>query len=85
MVLLGYTHFSVLPRPDRRLGAVTEVGIDGASLLNLDRAGFEWVFDPRVPATQQTRPAVYAGNDFDRGHLVHRLGVIGSSAPRHRR
>jgi len=41
MVLLGYTHFSVLLRPDRGLGAVTEVGIDGASLLKLHRAGFE--------------------------------------------
>jgi len=40
MVLLGYTHFSVLLRSDRGLGAVTEVGIDGASLLKLHRAGF---------------------------------------------
>ncbi len=36
-VLLGYTHFSVLMRPDRRLAAVTGVGIDGATLRDLKR------------------------------------------------
>ncbi len=76
VVLLGYTHFSVLLRPDRRLAAVTGVGIDGAGLRDLGRAGIEWVLDPRVPVDQQTGPGVYAGNDFDRGHLVRRRDPV---------
>ena len=76
VVLLGYTHFSMLLRPDRRLAAVTGVGIDGATLLELDRAGIDWAYDPRVPVDQQTGPTVYAGNDFDRGHLVRRRDPV---------
>jgi endonuclease G len=38
-VLLPSTHFSVLMRSDKRLAAVTAVGIDGEKLVDLDRAG----------------------------------------------
>jgi DNA/RNA endonuclease G (NUC1) len=31
-VVLDYTHFSTLHRPDRRLAAATAVGIDGAAI-----------------------------------------------------
>jgi endonuclease G len=41
-VLLPYTHFSVLMRLDKRLAAVTGVGIDGSMLMDLDRAGISW-------------------------------------------
>ena len=75
-VRLDYTHFSVLMRPDRRLAAVTGVGIDGALLQDLPRAGIEWRLDPRLPAEQQTGGAVYAGNDLDRGHLVRRSDAV---------
>jgi endonuclease G len=71
-LLLTYTHFSVLMRPDRKLATATGVNIDGATLQDLDRAGIEWRYDPRLPIDQQTGPAVYAGNDLDRGHLVRR-------------
>ncbi|WP_258566898.1 DNA/RNA non-specific endonuclease [Microbacterium sp. Se5.02b] len=57
--------------PVRRLAAVTAVNIDGALLRDLPRTG-EWRLDERAPAEEQTGPAVYAGNDLDRGHLVRR-------------
>jgi endonuclease G len=73
---LDYTHFSVLMRRDRRLAADTGVGIDGAKLFDLDRAGIPWRLDPRLPADQQVGEAVYAHNDLDRGHLVRRADAV---------
>jgi endonuclease G len=75
-VRLDYVHFSVLMRPDRRLAAVTGVGIDGGKLMDLDRAGIDWRLDDRLPAEAQTGPAVYANNDLDRGHLVRRADAV---------
>ena len=75
-VLLPYTHFSVLMRPDKRLAAVTGLGIDGENLMDLDRAGIQWRLDPRLPADQQTGERVYARNDIDRGHLVRRASAV---------
>jgi DNA/RNA endonuclease G (NUC1) len=75
-VLLPYTHFSVLMRLDKRLAAVTGVGIDGEKLIDLDRAGISWKLDPRLPADQQTGERVYARNDIDRGHLVRRSSAV---------
>src|SRR5688572_19174053 len=57
-------------RLDKRLAAVTGVGIDGAKLMDLDRAGINWRLDPRLREDQQTGERVYARNDIDRGHLV---------------
>ncbi|MDQ0619170.1 DNA/RNA non-specific endonuclease [Arthrobacter globiformis] len=71
-VLLPYTHFSVLMRLDKRLAAVTGVGIDGEKLMHLDRSGINWRLDPRLREDQQTGERVYAHNDIDRGHLVRR-------------
>ncbi|MBT2550580.1 DNA/RNA non-specific endonuclease [Arthrobacter sp. ISL-65] len=75
-VLLPYTHFSVLMRLDKRLAAVTGVGIDGEKLMDLDRSGINWRLDPRLPADQQTGERVYARNDLDRGHLVRRSSAV---------
>ncbi|MHA7192000.1 DNA/RNA non-specific endonuclease [Arthrobacter sp. MDT2-16] len=75
-VLLPYTHFSVLMRPDKRLAAVTALGIDGAKLMNLDRSEIQWRLDPRLPEDQQTGERVYARNDIDRGHLVRRASAV---------
>ncbi|WP_306922534.1 DNA/RNA non-specific endonuclease [Arthrobacter globiformis] len=74
--LLPYTHFSVLMRLNKRLAAVTGVGIDGEKLMDLDRAGIPWKLDPRLPAGQQTGERVYARNDIDRGHLVRRSSAV---------
>ncbi len=75
-VLLPYTHFSVLMRPDKRLAAITALGIDGAKLMDLDRSGIGWRLDPRLPEDQQTGERVYARNDIDRGHLVRRASAV---------
>jgi endonuclease G len=68
---LAYPRFTVLLDADRRLAAVTAVNIDGSTLRDLPRTG-EWRLDDRIPASEQTGPAVYADNDLDRGHLVRR-------------
>ena len=75
IVELPYPHFTVLLDPERRLAASTGVNIDGASLLDLDRAD-AWHFDPRVPESSQAGPAIYARNDLDRGHLVRRRDPV---------
>jgi DNA/RNA endonuclease G (NUC1) len=75
-VLLPYTHFSVLMRPDKRLAAVTALAMDGKKLMDLDRAGIQWRLDPRLPEDQQTGERVYARNDIDRGHLVRRASAV---------
>jgi endonuclease G len=74
--LLPYTHFSVLMRLDKRLAAVTGVGIDGSRLMDLDRDEIKWRLDPRLAADLQTGERVYAGNDIDRGHLVRRASAV---------
>lgn len=74
-VVLPYTHFSVVFRPDRRLAAATAVGIDGAALRDVERED-AWRLDPRLPPAQQTGEDVYADNDLDRGHLVRRLDPV---------
>jgi endonuclease G len=75
-VLLPYTHFSVLMRLDKRLAAVTGLGIDGDRLMDLDRSGINWRLDPRLREDQQTGERVYARNDIDRGHLVRRASAV---------
>ena len=75
-VLLPYTHFSVLMRPDKRLAAVTGLGMDGSKLMDLDRAGIPWRLDPRLASDLQTGERVYARNDIDRGHLVRRASAV---------
>lgn len=75
-VLLPYTHFSVLMRLDKRLAAVTALGIDGGKLMDLDRSGIQWRLDPRLADDQQTGERVYARNDIDRGHLVRRASAV---------
>lgn len=46
-VVLPYTNFSVVFRPDRRLAAATAVTIDGANLIDAPRDD-DWRFDPRL-------------------------------------
>ena len=52
-VLLPYTHFSVLMRLDKRLAAVTALGIDGEKLRDFNRAGIPWRLDPGCRRTNR--------------------------------
>ena len=72
---LPYIHFTALQDPVRRLPAATGVNIDGKQLLDIER-GDDWHLDPRIPASEQTGPAVYAHNDLDRGHQVRRRDPV---------
>ena len=63
-------------RLDKRLAAVTALGMDGTKVIDLNRSGIPWRLDPRLRADQQTGDAVYAGNDIDRGHLVRRASAV---------
>ncbi|WP_291885516.1 DNA/RNA non-specific endonuclease [Cellulomonas sp.] len=73
--VLPSTHFTVQLDPVRRLAASTAVNIDGSRLLSLPRSD-RWVFDARVPESEQTGPHVYDHNDLDRGHLVRRQDPV---------
>ncbi|MCI2238451.1 DNA/RNA non-specific endonuclease [Paenibacillus sp. TRM 82003] len=76
VVVLPYTHFSVVLRPDRRLAAATAVTVDGAALRDVERGGDGWFLDPRVGPDAQAGADLYARNDFDRGHLVRRRDPV---------
>jgi endonuclease G len=75
-VLLPYTHFSVLMRLDKRLAAITALGMDRTKLTDLDRSGTERRLDPRLRPDQQTGENVYAGNDIVRCHFVRRTQAV---------
>jgi len=72
VVVLAYTHFSIVQRPDRQLAAATVVAIDGGSLVDVPRSGDSWFLDPRLGPDEQAGAELYSRNDFDRGHLVRR-------------
>lgn len=74
-VLLPYTHFSVVFRPDRRFAAATAVAIDGGRLVDIGRDN-DWRFDPRLPENQQAGHPVYRDNPLDKGHMVRRLDPV---------
>ncbi|MEU8727309.1 DNA/RNA non-specific endonuclease [Streptomyces antimycoticus] len=74
-MILPYTNFSVVFRPDRRLAAATAVTIDGANLIDVPRND-DWRFDPRLPEAQQAGHPVYEDNPLDKGHLVRRLDPV---------
>ncbi|MFE5118284.1 DNA/RNA non-specific endonuclease [Streptomyces sp. NPDC056669] len=74
-VILPYTNFSVVFRPDWRLAEATAVTIDGANLIDAPRND-DWRFDPRNPEAQQAGHPVYKDNPLDKGHLVRRLDPV---------
>ncbi|MEU2240939.1 DNA/RNA non-specific endonuclease [Streptomyces sp. NPDC018338] len=79
-VILPYTHFTVVFRPDRRLAASTAVCIAGRELLEDVPRDDVWEFDPRLPEEQQAGEEIYRNNSLDRGHLVRRLDPVWGSA-----
>ncbi|MFC5747515.1 DNA/RNA non-specific endonuclease [Actinomadura rugatobispora] len=70
---LRYHHFSVVMHRRRRLALFTACNIDGTLARRPGRESDRWIFDPRLPAGEQTGEEVYRDNDLDRGHLVRRL------------
>jgi endonuclease G len=70
---LRYHHFSVVMHRQRRLALFTACNIDGKLAQRPRRESDRWIFDPRLPAGEQTGEDVYRNNDLDRGHLVRRL------------
>ncbi|WP_175407293.1 DNA/RNA non-specific endonuclease [Streptomyces sp. TRM64462] len=75
-VVLPYTHFSVVLRPDRRLAAATAVCVDGEQLVEDVPRDDDWRYDPRVSEDWQAGPEIYKNNSLDRGHLVRRLDPV---------
>ncbi|MER5327118.1 DNA/RNA non-specific endonuclease [Streptosporangium roseum] len=79
--VLNYHHFSVVMNRQRRLAFFTAVNIDGATSLRIRRDPDRWIFDPRLPDSQQTGEEVYRDNPLDRGHLVRRLDPAWGDSP----
>ncbi|MDV9192287.1 DNA/RNA non-specific endonuclease [Streptomyces sp. SR27] len=79
-VILPYTHFTVVFRPDRRLAASTAVCIEGGELLEDVPRDDVWSYDPRLPEEQQAGEDIYRNNSLDRGHLVRRLDPVWGAA-----
>ncbi|MFE0377103.1 DNA/RNA non-specific endonuclease [Streptomyces inhibens] len=79
-VVLPYTHFTVVLRPDRRMAAATAVCIDGRRLLEDTPRESSWRFDPRLAESRQTGKDVYRDNSLDKGHLVRRLDPVWGEA-----
>ncbi|WP_329083995.1 MULTISPECIES: DNA/RNA non-specific endonuclease [unclassified Streptosporangium] len=71
--VLNYHHFSVVMNRQRRLALFTAVNIDGATSRRIRRDPDRWIFDPRLPDSEQAGEEVYRDNPLDRGHLVRRL------------
>ncbi|MEV6246708.1 DNA/RNA non-specific endonuclease [Streptomyces sp. NPDC051742] len=78
-VILPYTHFTVVFRPDRRLAASTAVCVEGRELREDVPRNDVWRLDPRLPEEQQAGDDVYRNNSLDRGHLVRRLDPVWGS------
>ncbi|MBG6185236.1 hypothetical protein IWX65_003215 [Arthrobacter sp. CAN_A214] len=74
-VSLPYTNFSIVMRPDKRLAAITALGIDAEKLRDISRSSVNWRLDPPLPEGQQTGERVNARNDIDSGHLVRRASA----------
>lgn len=71
--VLDYHHFSVVMNRQRRLAFFTAVNIDGTTSRRIRRDPDRWIFDPRLPDSEQAGEEVYRDNPLDRGHLVRRL------------
>ncbi|WP_310727851.1 DNA/RNA non-specific endonuclease [Streptomyces sp. N2A] len=79
-VVLPYTHFTVLLRPDRRLAAAAGVCVDGRLLREHVPQEGGWRFDPRLPEDLQAGDTVYRDNSLDKGPLVRRLDPVWGEA-----
>ncbi|WP_327158548.1 DNA/RNA non-specific endonuclease [Streptomyces tubercidicus] len=79
-VVLPYTHFTVVLRPDRRMAVAAAVCVDGRRLMDHVPRESSWQFDPRLDKAHQTGHDVYRDNSLDKGHLVRRLDPVWGAA-----
>ncbi|MFE1172968.1 DNA/RNA non-specific endonuclease [Streptomyces sp. NPDC058773] len=79
-VVLPYTHFTVVLRPDRRMAAATAVCVDGRRLSEHAPRESSWQFDPRLDRAHQTGDDVYRDNSLDTGPLVNCLDAVWGAA-----
>jgi DNA/RNA endonuclease G (NUC1) len=74
--LLAYENFSVALAVERRLTLYACVNINGRRLVQKNRAGDPWQYDPRVPQDEQVGGKYYSGTPLDRGHMVRRVDPV---------
>ncbi len=72
---LDYHTFTVRMNPARRLARYTASNIHGRKLHNIRRKDgrTNWVFDTRIPSSEQIGNDLYSNNLIDKGHMVRRL------------
>lgn len=78
--VFDYIHYSLVMHQDRRIALYTAHNIDVAQRHSVPRTD-DWDLDPRIELNQQTGPAAYANNDWDRGHLTRRADVAWGTRP----
>lgn len=74
--VVDYVHYSLVMNQRRRTATYTACNVDASQMVRLGRSGLPWSLDSRIPAQAQLGPVYYAGNDWDRGHLVRRQDPI---------
>ncbi len=74
--LLAYENFSVALAVERRLTLYACVNINGRRLVQKNRSGDPWQYDPRVPQEEQVGGKYYSGTPLDRGHMVRRVDPV---------
>src|SRR4051794_8619546 len=80
-VILPYTNFSVVFRPELRLAVATAVTIDGAHLIDVPRED-ESRFAPRLPEAQQGEPSARPRRTVrPQADRVHRASARGLRSP----
>lgn len=73
--VLPYHNFTVVMNPERRLARYAAGNVHGRLLHDIRRADGRttWIFDDRIPRSEQIGNDLYKNNPIDRGHLVRRL------------
>lgn len=70
--VLKYCNYSVVMKQSRRLAYFSAGNINGGVSFNISRGTDKWLWDDRIERKHQLGNSFYAGNKFDRGHLVRR-------------
>jgi len=70
--VLPYYGYSLVMHRTRLFAIYSAANVDFSGRLDLLRPKDKWLIDPRIPAALQVAGDMYAGNQFDRGHLTRR-------------